>query len=420
MKGSTLEALESALTFKSAITGAHRTFDNLLTNQGLNLTEWLWVQPLLMDTLSAAQALQGSPVYDRSWVSSQSAPLFTVMASLWAKYVHVSIDPDPQMKTEFADLMVCAIEVMGLPTGHYDFGLLGVTPELNQAIVDETIICKLPAEGFSIEGKHEQFESAQVQHQRQFELLVSKLLHAGAINPLLDVLEAMSLLHSSNPDVWQVDALLETSIHMFKIPLEMDEAQKQRAAIFFDEILDSVKNFEPMRFWIERMINMGRSGLGMQAQRLISKAMPHLNDFNYISSTSLLASIEKYVEVDVQPWLNKWAENYNQGGGSENFLLAVLGYQLLTTKTAIPADQLKFKDDDDYLAILMIIKNGGASLYERGEFQINQDNLKDLVAEMAAQRPRSIARMAKAEELADIVTELPAYYVDRLETDLGL
>ncbi|WP_410950920.1 hypothetical protein [Pseudomonas sp. S1(2024)] len=414
------DALKNAIGFITQLEATSATLQGLKEGQGLNLVEWGWVQPRIMDLLGAATDLCQAKVYDRTWLAGCSAPFYAAITGLWQRYAGTVDEVDATLKAEFAALMVNAVEVLGLPAETYDYGLLGLTPDLDRIIVDEAILRHLPAKGMSIQGKHNQYESDEVLHQRQTEHLVQRLAEAKALAPLMEVIDTMGLLHASAPAKWQDAALFESAIKMFTNPVALGDAQRSKVETFFRTIWPVVDTHEFSGGSINEFINMAKSGLVPQAEALIVRTLPHFSALYSSNAITLLPAIERYTTLRMAPLIAKIAEAYNNGENDREALQAIMGYQLLTAEPTIQENLLQFSYDGHFKIIAQIVANERHEKFDPTEFKVNETHLNDLLAEFIAQRPNAINQMADDPYLGPIVRTLPCYYVHKLETDLGL
>lgn len=413
-------ALKGAIGFITQLEATSAALQDLKEGQGLNLVEWGWVQPRIMDLLGAATDLCQAKVYDRTWLAGCSAPFYTAITGLWQLYTTSVEEIDPTLKAEFSALMVSAVDVLGLPVVSYDYGLLGITPELDHVIVNEAILRHLPAKGMSVEGKHNKQESDEVLHQRQTERLIRRLTEVQSLDPLMEVIDTLSLLHPAAPWKWQNTAMYESAIKMFRSPLVLDDGQRSKVAAFFKTMGPGVDTHEFSGGWINEFINMAKSGLVQEAEALIVRTLPHFSALYSSNAITLLPAIERYTTLRMAPLIAKIAEAYNNGENDREALQAIMGYQLLTAEPTIQENLLQFSYDGHFKVISQIVANERHEKFSPTEFQVNETHLKDLLGEFIAQRPSAINQMADDPHIGPIVKTLPCYYVHKLETDLGL
>lgn len=413
-------ALKSAIGFIGELEATSTALQGLGKGQGLDLLEWGWVQPRIMDLLGIATDLCRAKVYDRTWLAGCSAPFYTAITSAWQLYTVSVEDVDETLKTEFSALMVNVIDVLGLPAVSYYYGLLGITPELDQVIVSEAILRHLPAKGMSIQGKHTKNESEEVLHQRQTEQLVRRLAEVQALDLLMEVIDTLSLLHPAAPWKWQNTAMYESAIKMFRSPLVLDDGQRSKLSAFFKTMGPGVDTHEFSGGWINEFISMAKSGLVPEAEALIVRNWTYFSALHSNNAITLLPAIERYTTLRMAPLISKIAEAYNNGENDREALHAIVGYHLLTSEPTIQENLLQFSYDGHFKIISQIVANAQHEKFDPTEFQINETHLKDLLAEFIAQRPKAINQMAEDPHIGPIVRTLPSYYVHKLETDLGL
>lgn len=417
MKNDTIETAIRAAGYIKKLEMATAHLESLA--DGRDRLNWGMVQPVIIELAASGNELVSKGHYDKSWLASTSTGFYTAVSRLIENERPRSTFND-SLREEITETLTLAIDQIGLPTPWYNFDLIGISRLLDQAITRDAITNRLPAEGLSLKDKHSEHEPGDVQNQRQFELLLYKLGFYNSVDCILEVLQSMQVVSKIDPERWQPEAIFECSMKIFSRPLHLTETGKQRLSDLLSSMHDSEFEEQEDPHRMENLVNMAKSGIKELAETLIAENFKHIDSSLSTFYPSLLPSIEKYTSLRLEPFINSLLKRYNDNILIEESLNCMLGYYLLTSEEKIDVSLLKFRNDSDYHNIARIVSNEIGYAYNPKEFTLNQDHLREVLAEFTAQRPGAIKKMAENYFIGNMVKTLPAYDVHRLETDLGL
>lgn len=429
MKSRALEAFKQSLNFSAQVAHAHAALWENYKNEDLEGDKWVSAQNLIMQVLTSATDLINSDPNHRLLVAQESESIYSIMGRIysvmgiqWGKYDVNQRDEavDRQFAAEFAALISCAIDVMGIHDSLNVYNLIGITPELDQKITDHLVAYNLTGCGLSISGREYEDEYPETTNYNRLNSLVSRLSESGNLNRTLEVLEALSVLHASAPDKWRGDALFEMGVTVFRKRFDLTDAQRDFFSDYFARLTLPRSELEDVRSTSEHLINMAKSGLEHVVGPLLKTSHERKNQFVIEKDLVFLVDIERHTSIDVRPLVEHWASLYNASDRDMQPLRIVLGYQLLTASSTIEENLIRFSTNADYQPISAMVGADLSREIDTREYPVNEAHLKTLVAEFMAQRPGAIKEMAKDPNLHAVVTQSPGWLSHRLETDLGL
>ena len=422
MKSKALEAFKQSLKFSSQVADAHAALWENYRNEDLEGDKWAGVQNLIMQVLTSATHLIENDPNHRSLVARESEQIYSIMGYQWIRYdVQQGEDGvDREFAAEFAALISCAIDVMGMPDSLYVHNLIGIAPALDQKITDHIIAYNLTGCGISISDRQYADEYPETTNYNRLNNLVSRLSETGGLSQALEVLEALSVLHAGAPEKWRGDALFEMGVTFFRSRHDLTEAQRDFFSDYFARLTLPRNGMEAVRGNSEYLINMARSGLEHVVEPLLSTIHERKNQFAIEKDLVFLVDIERHTSIDVRPLVQHWANLYNASDRDMQPLRIVLGYQLLTASPTIEENLIRFSTNADYQPISAMVGADLSREINPREYPVNEAHLKTLVAEFMAQRPGAISDMARDPNLHAVVIQSPGWLTHRLETDLGL
>jgi hypothetical protein len=400
-----------------------RHFNSLIEN----LENLMWSTPAeislesLVDHLliifNEADRLISNDPHNMSWIAKRCSSLYRGVRRIWNDCAGKEAFTDKLTQMHLQSVLCSLINLVGISMEKEEILLVGIAPELNRLIVDCVIEYKLPSENISTQGKHEEYQAAEVLNDGYLWLL-RMLVDAGSVDEALDLLEAIKLTYAGSSNPWDGKALSGLVVELFDKEFKLDERQKQRFAQYMSHFSQDEKHSSSISHRMDSMVNMAKSGLEEIAGPLIHACLKKADSFGGLSPYTLLTDIERHANVDVTEILDRWAYRYNNDLDDEA-LRVVIGYQLLGASDEFQENLLAFFDDSHYQVFGEILsgtfKGGDSDVYS-----VNRDRLKVLIAEFMAQRPGSIKALGRDPVLGEIASKLPAWYVDKLEDDLGL
>ncbi|WP_410950919.1 hypothetical protein [Pseudomonas sp. S1(2024)] len=421
MKSKALEAFKQSLKFSSQVADAHAALWENYRNEDLEGDKWTGVQNLIMQVLTSATDLIENDPNHRSLVARESERIYSIMGSQWVKYdVQQEDGVDREFAAEFAALISCAIDVMGMPDSLYVHNLIGIAPALDQKITDHIVAYNLTGCGISISDRQYEDEYPETINHNRLNSLVSRLSETGGLSQALEVLEALSVLHASAPERWRGDALFEMGVTLFRSRHDLTDAQRDFFSDYFARLTLPRSGLDDVRGNSEHLINMARSGLEHVVEPLLSTIHERKNQFAIEKDLVFLVDIERHTSIDVRPLVQHWANLYNASDRDMQPLRIVLGYQLLTASPTIEENLIRFSTNADYQPISAMVGADLSREINPREYPVNEAHLKALVAEFMAQRPGAINDMSRDPNLHAVVVESPGWLAHRLESDLGL
>jgi hypothetical protein len=341
------------------------------------------------------------------------------MGLLWTKYANNG-DIDQAFREEFAAVIFCAISIIGIPDNSTLCNLVGIAPPLDMQITEHTIAYNLSSNGMSLADRENEYPENELLQFERVSQLIRALVSAGSIEPALNILDALTMLHQSNPMKWEAPAIFELGTDFFLEKIDLDAAQKARITGYYSQLNLGGLNFVDVRCSLDSIVNIAKSGMPDIVAPILRNHHMWGKSFNINNHYTLLVDIEQNTQVDIKPILHHWAAIYNSPKRDLESLRIVMGYQLLTSSASVEENLLKFDKYTSFKTISEIVGAEDSHVYNTEVYKVNTGHLKELVAEFIAKRPDAINDMARDPNLHDVVTRLPGWLTHNLETDLGL
>ncbi|MDT8925340.1 hypothetical protein RBE51_21325 [Pseudomonas taiwanensis] len=396
--------------------------DLLPMREAANWTPDALVDRLLKIAGDGARLIEQDPL-NRSWICTGSASLYGVLGRVWGQHCKQKEWIDPAVQAELVAVVTTLVSLTGIPQKmHNAIGLIGIDPDLDKVLVDSIIHGCLPGEAISIQGQPTDY-AADEMLSGGYASLRQKLLEAGSVDLALDLMEALQFFYGNGSQPWVGEPLLRFGLEAFEQPLPLTLDQKGRFQAFFSNFDVSDHHFSRIGDHVQHLLNMAGAGLAEVAAPLMSLGYKHIEYFHRGNPFTFLIDVERLMGIDVAPMLTHWATLYNFGRDPVEALRVVVGYQLLTTAPTIQENLLEFAEDNAYKAFVEVISGtfgNDAGHAAAAGYPVNCEHLKSLVAEFMAQRPGAIKAMGSDPTIGPVASKLPGWYVDRLETDLGL
>ncbi|WP_410950921.1 hypothetical protein [Pseudomonas sp. S1(2024)] len=396
--------------------------DLLPMREAANWTPDTLVGRLLKIAGEGARLIEQDPL-NRSWICTGSASLYGVLGRVWGQHCKRKEWIDPAIQAELVAVVTTLVSLTGIPQEmHNAIGLIGIDPDLDRLLVNAIIHGCLPGEAISIQGQPTDY-AADEMLSGGYASLRQKLLEAGSVDLALDLMEALQFFYGDGLQPWVGEPLLRFGLEAFDQPLSLTLLQKSRFEAFFSQFDVSDHHFSRIGDHVQHLLNMASAGLAEVAAPLMSQGYKHIQYFHRGNPFTFLIDVERLMGIDVAPMLTHWSTLYNFGRDPVEALRVVVGYQLMTTAPTIQENLLEFAEDHDYKAFVEVVSgNIGSDTGCTAEAgcPVNREHLKSLVAEFMAQRPGAIKAMGSDPVIGPVASKLPGWYVDRLETELGL
>ncbi|MDT8925342.1 hypothetical protein RBE51_21335 [Pseudomonas taiwanensis] len=422
MKSRALESFAKSLNFSKQVADAHHALWENYKNDGLKGDTWAGVQSLIMQVLASATDLINSDPSHRLLVARESEKIYSVMGTQWIRYEIGQRDEgvDPEFVADFAELISCAIDVMGMPNSLNLYNLIGINSALNEKIAYHIISYHLTSCGININSRGYEDEDPETTNFNRLNGVISRMSESESVNHAVEMLEALSILHANAPELWRGDAMFELGVNVFHKPLDLTNSQGQFFSRYFANLKLPHSQLNQVQINANHLLNMARSGLEHVAEPLLKSSHEYQNQIYIENDLVFLVDIERQTSIDVNELVQNWANLYNTSNRHMQPLRIVLGYQLLTASPTIQENLIRFSTDGDYQPISSIVGADLSREINSRDYPVNQAHLKTLVAEFMAQRPGAVENMAKDPNLNTVVTQSPGWLTHRLESDLGL
>lgn len=359
---------------------------------------------------------------NRLWICTGSASLYGPLGRVWGHHCKRKNRTDPATQAELVVVVTALVSLTGIPQEmHNVVDLVGIDPGLDKLLVDAIVHGCLPGEAISTQFKPSEHAVDEMLG-GGYSSLLQKLLETGSVDLSLDLMEAIQFFYGNGSQPWDAEPLLCFGLQAFEQPLKLTPHEKNRFQAFFSHFDMSEQNFDRIDDHLHQLLNMTDAGLVEVAEPLMTSGYKRIQHFHHVNTFTFLIDLERVMGIDVNSMLSHWASKYNSLGDPWALEL-VVGYQLLNSASSIQENLLEFKEDGDYEVFAKLV--GGNIGFDPGEdaeqgYPINREHLKSLVAEFMAQRPGAIKAMGNDPVIGPVASKLPGWYVDRLETELGL
>lgn len=414
------QKLREARAFKSLVDSLAR--DLLPMREQVNWAPDALVGRIMKIADEGARLIEQDAL-NRTWICTGSASLYGVLGRVWVHHCKRKDRTDPAVQAELVAVVTTLVSLTGIPQEmHHAVSLIGIDPELDKLLVDAIIHGSLPGEAISIQGQPTDYAADEMLG-GGYASLRQKLLEAGSVDLALDLMEALQFVYGDGSQPWVGEPLLRFGLESFEQPLPLTLDQKRRFQAFFSNFDVSDHHFSRIGDHVQHLLNMAGAGLAEVAAPLMSQGYKHIEYFHRGNPFTFLIDVERLMGIDVAPMLTHWATLYNFGRDPVEALRVVVGYQLLTTTPTIQENLLEFAEDNDYKAFVEVISGNfgsDAGCTAAAGYPVNSEHLRSLVAEFMAQRPGAIKAMGNDPVIGHVASKLPGWYVDRLETELGL
>lgn len=403
-----------------------RRFNSLLKSVESNVYAMIHDgRPVDLDTLhhsifllaNEAELLIKQDPLNRPWLANRAAKIYGFIGQTWEYSLRDGAKID-ELQPEFQESLGYLLQVVGIPDDMSISRVIGISEEIDKKIVDFTIAYCMPADDLSSEYGFRALQAGSIIDERYSNLL-GRLITAKRFDLAIDVMEAVKFLLTPTPEENVRSHFIDFATNAFFNPLDLTHEQQARFRGLFSSIEDGKEPIRDLSTNLYYLMNMIKSGLSDIASPIIAKGFKSIDYFQSIDPYTFLIDLENLSGMDVAPLLTHWADKHNSGREVGDALLVVVGYQLLNEHDSIQENLLEFSEDRNYQVISTLVGDrritGGKSGYT-----VNQDHLRSLLSEFMAQRPGAIRDMGKDPVIGEIASKLPSWYVDKLETDLGL